>query len=101
MSENDAISKDWDPETSDDSWDPDTAPELGEHFFRHAAIMHGDKVIREATGTLTRVFGRPKSPDPKQLVSIRLDRVVLERLRASGAGWQTRVNDILRKAVDA
>ena len=76
----------WDPETADDSWDPDTAPELTEHFFKHGRITRGDVVIREATGTLTRVFGRPKSADPKQLVSLRLDRVVLERLRASGPG---------------
>jgi len=33
------------------------------------------------------------------LVSLRLERELLERLRASGAGWQSRVNDMLRKAV--
>ncbi len=89
----------------DNSWDPDTVPEFDDetlaHVFKHGQISHNGVVVREATGTLTRVFGRPKSPDPKQLVSIRLDRIVLERLRASGAGWQTRVNEILRKAVDA
>jgi uncharacterized protein (DUF4415 family) len=42
--------------------------------------------------------GRPKSSEPKQIVTIRLDRDVLKRLKADGAGWQTRVNAILRKA---
>ena len=36
---------------------------------------------------------------PKQQVSIRLDADVLAKLRATGPGWQGRVNDILRKAV--
>jgi len=32
-------------------------------------------------------------------VAIRLDRDLLETLRAGGAGWQTRVNDALRELV--
>lgn len=35
----------------------------------------------------------------KEAVSIRLDRDVLETLRASGPGWQGRVNDALRQAL--
>ena len=35
----------------------------------------------------------------KQAVKLRLDPDVLAALRASGAGWQTRVNSILREAV--
>jgi uncharacterized protein (DUF4415 family) len=30
---------------------------------------------------------------------LRLEREVVERLRASGRGWQRRANDMLRKAV--
>jgi uncharacterized protein (DUF4415 family) len=43
--------------------------------------------------------GRPPVESPKQQVSIRLDADVLAKLRASGPGWQSRVNEILRKAV--
>jgi uncharacterized protein (DUF4415 family) len=46
--------------------------------------------------------GRPAgstSPTAKQAVKLRLDPDVLAALRASGAGWQTRVNSILRQAV--
>ncbi len=42
--------------------------------------------------------GRPKGRS-KKVVSISLDQDVLASLRASGAGWQTRVNDLLRAAV--
>ena len=45
-----------------------------------------------------RTRGKQKRPT-KVLVSLRLERDVVERLRASGPGWQSRVNDMLRKAV--
>lgn len=32
----------------------------------------------------------------KEAVSIRLDQDLVARLRASGAGWQSRVNEVLR-----
>ena len=79
--------------------DPDDAPPWAAEDFKTAQISRGAEVIREATGTLRR--GRPKSDAPKQAVSLRLDPDVLERLRATGPGWQSRVNDILRKAVAA
>jgi uncharacterized protein (DUF4415 family) len=45
-----------------------------------------------------RTRGKQKAPT-KVLVSLRLERDVVERLRASGPGWQGRANDMLRKAV--
>lgn len=42
--------------------------------------------------------GRPPGRT-KQVVSLSLDKKVLAALRASGAGWQTRVNDLLCAAV--
>ena len=78
--------------------DPDDAPEWTEEMFRRAAIWHGDKLIRPARGTLTK-RGRPRSIDPKQQVTLRLDRVVLEKFRATGKGWQGRINAELRKAL--
>jgi uncharacterized protein (DUF4415 family) len=41
--------------------------------------------------------GRPVSENPKQPVSIRLDADVLAWLKSEGRGWQTRLNDILRR----
>ena len=44
------------------------------------------------------VGGRPKSKNPKVAVSLRLDQEVVARFKASGPGWQTRMNDALRDA---
>ena len=78
--------------------DPDDAPPWTEEMFRRAAIYHGDKLIRPASGTLTKP-GRPKSTDPKKQVTLRLDSVVLEKFRAMGPRWQSRINAELRKAL--
>lgn len=43
--------------------------------------------------------GRPKSANPKVAVSLRLDRDIVEKFRATGPGWQTRINEALRRAV--
>src|SRR5205085_10575133 len=42
--------------------------------------------------------GRPKSTDPKQPVSLRLDADVIAHFRRAGRGWQSRINSALRKA---
>ncbi len=42
--------------------------------------------------------GRPHAVQPKAQVTLRLDGDLLEALRNSGPGWQTRVNDQLRRS---
>lgn len=79
MSEKD-ITKNW--------IDPDEAPELDREWFDRAEIRDGEKVIRR---------GRPKSENPKQAISVRLDPDVIDWFKQSGAGWQTRMNEALRK----
>lgn len=41
--------------------------------------------------------GRPPG-SAKQAVSIRLDKDVLEKFRATGPGWQSRINEALKRA---
>ncbi len=60
--------------------DPDAAPDLSS----------------PAPGLVRRV-GRPSKQDPKISVTLRLDRDVVESFRATGPGWQTRVNAALRE----
>lgn len=72
--------------------DPDDAPEMTEAFFDKAELFEGDMFIRRGRG-------RPPSETRKELISIRLDPEVLDRLRASGPGWQSRVNELLRQAL--
>ena len=75
-----------------DKWvDPDDAPELDEAFFERAEIRQGDMVIRR---------GRPPSANPKLLVTLRLDRDVVEAFKAQGAGWQSRMNAALKAAAN-
>ena len=65
---------------------------------KHAEFSIGGKVIRPATGVLVNDRrGRPRMANPKQAVKLRLDADVLAYFRASGPGWQTRINKVLRK----
>ena len=41
--------------------------------------------------------GRPRSANPKKLISLRLPMDVIERWRATGPGWQTRIAERLSK----
>lgn len=41
--------------------------------------------------------GRSISPNPRKLISIRLPADVIERWRATGPGWQTRMAERLSK----
>jgi uncharacterized protein (DUF4415 family) len=67
-------------------------------FFERAEIAIGGKLVRPAKGTLTRSPGRPKSKSPKHSVHLRLSPDVLAYFRAKGPGWQTRIDETLRKA---
>ena len=60
--------------------DPDAAPDLS---TPHPGV--GRRV------------GRPPKPNRKVSVTLRLDREVVERFKATGAGWQTRINAALRR----
>lgn len=72
--------------------------EWTEDHFRRAAIYVDEKLIRPADGTWTKP-GRPPSENPKRQVTLRLDPDVLEKFRATGKGWQSRINAELRKAL--
>lgn len=46
---------------------------------------------------IERARGRPKLDKPKQMVSIRLDQDVIAKYKATGKGWQARINEVLKK----
>ena len=70
--------------------DPEDAPELTEAFFQEATLYKGNKI---------QVRGRPKAATTKEPVKLRLDADVLAALRATGDGWQTRINETLRASL--
>ena len=47
-------------------------------------------------GQFKRGRGRPLGSGTKEQVTLRLDTQILEQFRATGDGWQTRINDVLR-----
>ncbi len=64
-------------------------PELDDAFFE-GATTDLDHAARR---------GRPPvGEQPKQAVSLRLDVATLERFKATGPGWRTRMNDALAEA---
>lgn len=83
--------------STDDSWDPDTAPDIPDEAWDRAQISIGGKVFREATGTLTKPGRPPLGDEPKQQVTLRLPREVIGHFKAGGPGWQTRISDVLSR----
>lgn len=67
--------------------DPDDAPELTDEFFERADEYRGAKRIRR---------GRPPSESPKVSVTVRYDADIVAAFKATGHGWQTRLNAALR-----
>jgi len=43
--------------------------------------------------------GRPRSESPKLLLSVRYSREVVEYFKSTGAGWQSRMDSVLRAYV--
>jgi uncharacterized protein (DUF4415 family) len=58
-------------------------PELTQEMLARATVNRG---------------GRPLSANPRKLLSIRLPADVIERWKATGPGWQTRMADVLASA---
>ena len=57
-------------------------PELTDEMLAHAKVKKA---------------GRPRSTNPRQLISIRLPTDVIARWKATGPGWQTRMAERLSK----
>ena len=78
--------------------DPD-ARELDADWFQNArpACEVEPPEFFEAFAKLRRARGRPPLESPKIATAIRFDADVLAGLKATGRGWQTRVNDAMRQ----
>jgi uncharacterized protein (DUF4415 family) len=104
MSETPITPIDYDPEDpSPEDYDPDDAPEFTPEMAARAQISIGDRIIREADPPLGTRRGRPPKSEAerKEMVSLRLSRDVVDWLRASGPGWQTRIEEMLRAQMEA
>lgn len=82
--------------------DPDNPEWTEEDFARAVGPEHlPPEVLAAFPRTAARLRGRPPAPVRKTPVSLRLDPDVVEHFRSTGAGWQSRINDLLRAAMKA
>jgi uncharacterized protein (DUF4415 family) len=75
------------PDTKPIWTDPDDAPELTDEWFEQADLYKDGQLVRR---------GRPVGISTKISTTVRFDAEVLTAFRASGKGWQTRMNNALR-----
>ncbi len=75
-------------------------PEWTEEDFARARPIAEFPALAAAFPNGSKPRGRPigSRSSEKSLVSLRLDNDVLERFKASGPGWQSRINAALRAA---
>ncbi|GEO98214.1 BrnA antitoxin family protein [Methylobacterium haplocladii] len=74
--------------------DPDN-PELTDEQL--AQMRPAREVLPPALYEALTKRGRPKSESPKMLLTLRLDPHVVDAFKATGPGWQTRMNEALAK----
>lgn len=79
--------------------DPEDAPQWTQEQFDRAEVALGGDILEPAQGTLTRPRGRPRKADAKMHIHIRLSPQVVGHFRATGPGWQTRIDEVLRRWV--
>lgn len=72
-------------------------PEEDREITRAAESDPDNPPLTDDLEGLRRVRGPQKAPTKVQ-VTIRLDADLVDRLKADGRGWQSRANDMLRKA---
>ena len=75
--------------------DPDTR-ELGAEDM--ARMRPASEVLPHIVERFRRTRGKQRAPTKKH-ISIRLDADLVAHFREGGPGWQTRLNDALRRAV--
>ncbi len=71
--------------------DPDNPPLTAEQLKSMRPLNEEEKAFWR------KALGRPPLESPKQAVSLRLDQDVIAHYKKSGPGWQSRMNEALRK----
>lgn len=79
-----------------EDWDAVDSPELTDAELATAQPFAA--ACPETAEKMRKSLGRPKAANPKVAVSLRLDPDVVEAFKRGGDGWQTRMNEALRKA---
>ncbi len=72
--------------------DKEDAPELIAKWVEGADLYRGKKLVRR---------GRPPGSSTKTQTTVRISNDVLRYFRATGRGWQTRIDDALKEYVSS
>ena len=81
-----------------EDWDAVDSPELTDEEI--AGLRPMKEALPEVYAALQAEIGKRGPAKTKEAISIRLDIDLVEKLRASGPGWQSRVNEALREWID-
>lgn len=68
-------------------------PDFVKMVFAHQAEM-------EAQGKMKKGRGKQKAPT-KRSITLRLNQEIIDTFKATGKGWQSRINDALLKHIQA
>jgi uncharacterized protein (DUF4415 family) len=83
-----------------EDWDSVDSPELTDEEL--AQMKPAREVLPpeffNAVAELRRSRGRPPVETPKKQITLRLDQDVIEKFRGTGRGWQSRMNEALKRA---
>ena len=80
--------QDWDEVSDNPEW---TAADV-------KAAKPFAKAFPDLAESIKRARGRPALEKPRQQISIRLEPDVIAKFKATGPGWQSRINDVLKRA---
>ena len=80
--------QDWDDVSYNPEWTP-AAVKKAKPF---------SEAFPELAESIRRARGRPPLGQTKKPVTIRLDTDVIAKFKSGGPGWQTRINDALKRA---
>jgi len=72
--------------------DRDDAPEITQRWVAEANLYRGKRLVRR---------GRPAGTSKKTQTTMRISNEVLRYFRATGRGWQTRMDEALKQYVAA
>jgi uncharacterized protein (DUF4415 family) len=76
-------------------WEDVDSPEATDEELAQAKPFA--EAFPDLAASIRRGRGPQKAPT-KQMITLRLDGEVIDKFKSTGDGWQSRMNDILRKA---
>jgi uncharacterized protein (DUF4415 family) len=76
------------------------APAVASQEKSAAPLIPKETKAKASPTPISQTAARGRKPDPnaKKLLTLRLDPDVIEHFKSAGDGWQTRMNDALRRA---